>query len=250
MTAESRTIAPAGSQEAIECYAAFPEGPVRGGIIVIHELWGLQEQTRRVADQFASAGYVAFAPDVLTQAGIDPVTGAELERLRYEGTDEERVRAQPRMRDALSAARAPENTAWVVKALIATADALVAVPEVGSRIAVTGFCYGGSLAFELAAADPRVTVALPFYGRAPGRETLSRIDASVLAFYGQDDPPLIEDLPRLIADAEGVGLAFDHVVYPGAKHAFFNDLNPHSYDQGAAEDAYRRALELLERTLG
>ncbi len=241
------TIPLAGSPEPVACYTATPAGPVRGGIIVIHEIWGLQEQTRKIADRFAADGYVAFAPDVLSQAGIDPAVGAELERLRYEADDEERVREQPRLREVFSAARAPENAAWAVGALSAVVDVLAGSPGVGSRIAVTGFCYGGGLAFQLAAADPRVRAALPYYGRAPEREVLARIGAPVLAFYGQDDPPLMEDLPRLIADAEAERMTFDHVVYPGAQHAFFNDLNAHVYDRDAAEDSYRRSLEFLER---
>lgn len=233
--------------DAIECYQAMPDGPPRGGVLVIHEIWGLQDQTRTIADRLADEGHAVFAPDVLSRIGVDPVAGADLERLRFHATDEERTREQPRLRELFSAAYAPDYTAWSVGALQRTLDALAAVTGVGDRLAVVGFCFGGGLAFQLAAADPRVLAAVPFYGRGPDRRTLARIHAPVLAFYGADDEPLMGDLPRLTAEAEAAGVDFDPVVYPGAKHAFFNDLNPIVYDRDAAEDAGTRMHAFIER---
>lgn len=246
MTVERIRIVADEAGTEIDAVLVRPEGEPRGGIVVIHEIWGLQEQTRLIAERLAGEGYVAIAPDVLSNAGVDPVSGAELERLRYEATEEEQLREQPRMREALSAARDPAYTAWAVEALRRAVDALAAEEGVEGRIAATGFCFGGSLAFQLAAADPRIRVTLPFYGRGPDRETLARIRVPILAFYGQDDEPLMEDLPRLVMDARDEDVEFQQVVYPGAQHGFFNDLNPHVYDRAAAEDARARLLAALE----
>ncbi len=233
----------------MDAYVAAPAGEIRGGIIVIHEMWGLQDHTRDVADRFAAEGYLAVAPDVLSNAGIDPSTGAELQRLRYHASEEERVREQPRLRDAFSAARAPEYTAWAISMLRRAVDLLTTTPGVEGRIAVTGFCFGGGLSFQLAATDPRVRASIPFYGAAPDRDTLARIEVPMLALYGSADEPLMATLPKLERDAQDVGADFESVVYPGAKHAFFNDTNVTTYDRAAAADAFVRVLAFLREKL-
>lgn len=235
-----------GSGAAIECFVARPSGQPIGAVIVIHEVWGIQEQTRSIARRLAGDGFIAIAPDVLSEIGVDETAGADLERLRFHATDEERHREQQRLRDLFSAAFAPEYTAWAVSALSKVVDAALAMDGIEGRVAVTGFCFGGSLAWQLVAADERVLAAIPFYGRGPDRSALDRIRVPVLAIYGGLDQPLMDDLPRLTADAEAAGVVMETVVYPDAEHAFFNDLNPAVHDADAAADAYVRLVAQLE----
>lgn len=243
MTGSTITI-PVGDEQ-IEAYLAEPAGPVRGGIVVIHEIWGMQDHFRDIAERFAALGYVAIAPDVLSHAGIDPAAGAELARLRFEAGEEERTREQPRLRDAFSATRSPDYNAWAVAALRAVVDRLADTPGVDGRIAVTGYCFGGGLSFQLAAADDRIRAALPYYGRAPEPAVLAEISAPVLAFYGSLDDPLMATLPQLESDAAATGLDFRAVVYEGARHAFFNDTNTTTYDEHAASNSWRQSLDFL-----
>lgn len=238
-----------GGRDQLEAYLVTPSGEVNGGVVVIHEIWGMQDHFRDVADRFADLGYVAIAPDVLSRVGIDPASGAELARLRFEATEEERSREQPRLREAFSASQAPEYTAWAVTALQAVVDVVAGAAGVDGRIAVTGYCFGGGLSFQLAAADDRIRAAIPYYGRAPEPDTLARITAPVLAFYGSLDEPLMATLPQLRADAAAAGVEFEAVVYDGAKHAFFNDTNATTYDADAAADSWRRSTEFLARHL-
>lgn len=233
----------------IDVFRAVPEGRPRGAIIVIHEIWGLQEQTRSIARRLAGDGYLAIAPDVLSHIGVDEAAGLELLHLRFEADDEERHREQQRMRDLFSAAFAPDYTAWAVAALTRVVDETIDLDGVDGRLAVTGFCFGGGLAWQLVAADPRVRLAIPFYGRGPDRAALDRIRVPVLAIYGGLDQPLMDDLPRLVADADAAGVAVETVVYPDAQHAFFNDLNPVVHDADAAADAYARVLAALGTVL-
>ena len=116
--------------------------------------------------------------------------------------EEVRTAAQPRMREAMSGLRAPEFAGWAVGALRGAVDWLEAQPGVGQRIAVTGFCFGGTYSFALAAADPRVRAAVPFYGTAPAPEEIAKIQAPVLALYGSEDRALMDALP---ARAHGHG---------------------------------------------
>ena len=128
-------------------------------------------------------------------------------------------------------------------ALRATLDWLEAAGA-GARLAVTGFCFGGTYAFALAAADDRVRAVVPFYGTAPGADDIARIQAPVLAIYGEQDPALIDALPTVTAAMADAGVDFESVVYPGAAHAFFNDTGLR-YDADAAADAWRRATAFL-----
>ena len=118
------------------------------------------------------------------------------------------------------------------------------------RIAVTGFCFGGSYAFALAAADDRVRAAVPFYGSAPDSAALHDIRCPVLAFYGAHDERITGDLPRVKAELADAGVAFTPVVYPDAGHAFFNDTNSSGYRAADAADAWSRTLRFLEESLG
>src|SRR3954466_8176073 len=86
----------------IPLYRADPEGEPRGGVVVIHEVWGLVDHIKDVADRFAAEGYLTVAPDILSNVGLPPEVGAELQSLLFGGDDAARSEAQPRLREKLS----------------------------------------------------------------------------------------------------------------------------------------------------
>ncbi|GAA4395755.1 dienelactone hydrolase family protein [Tsukamurella soli] len=225
-------------------YRADPaSGPIRGAVIVIHEIWGLVGQIESVADRLAAEGYVGIAPDLFSSFGLTPEVGAQIEQLMFHGTEEDRARAQPLLREKAAPARSPEFAARAVPALVELVDALVA--EGTAPVFVTGFCFGGTYAFALAAADRRIAGAAPFYGIAPEHADLSAIACPVLAFYGGTDARVTGTLPQLTEAMAEAGVEFSPVVYPEAGHAFFNDTNPVMYQPDAAADAWTRLLEFL-----
>ena len=230
-------------------YVATPSGPVRGGLVVIHEIWGLQDHITDVADRLAAEGYLAVAPDLLSHVGLVPAVGAELLRLRNSADPAEQTRAQPAMRERMAPIQTPEFARWAVQALRHTVDHLQSQPGVAGRVGVIGFCFGGSYAFALAAADDRIGVAVPFYGSPPEQTEIAAIGCPVLAFYGDQDQRLMESLPSVTEAMATAGVDFTAQVYPGVGHAFFNDTNPHSYDVTAAEDAWQRTLTALQAAL-
>jgi carboxymethylenebutenolidase len=230
-------------------YDAEPTGPVRGGLVLIHEIWGLVEHIKDVADRFAEQGYRVLAPDLLTRAGVPPEVGQELLRLRTSPDPEEQTRVQPMLREKMAPIQAPEYGAWALAALGHTVDYLAEQSGVIGRVAVTGFCFGGSYSFALAAADPRIRVAIPFYGAPPELADVGRIVCPVLAFYGDQDTRLIESLPDVTEAMAAAEVDFTAQVYPGVGHAFFNDANPHAYDAAAAADAWSLTLSALKRNL-
>ena len=95
---------------------------------------------------------------------------------------------------------------------------------------VVGFCFGGTYAFALAAADPRLRAAVPFYGNFPENADPATIGCPVLAFYGEDDHGITDGVPELESRMEQAGVDFTARVYHGVGHAFFNDTSPSKYN--------------------
>jgi len=230
----------------LSAYRAEPTGTPKGGIVLIHEIWGLVDHIKNVADRYAAEGYLVIAPDILSGVGITPEAGLELMAIVTSPDEAKRLDAQPRLREAFAPIHQPAFAAYAVPALRSVVDVLAAEPGIDGRIAVTGFCFGGTYSFALAAADHRVRAAMPFYGQAPA--DLTTIGCPVLAFYGENDPPLITALPGVVEAAAAAGLDLTIQVYPGAGHAFFNDTS-RAYVPEAAADAWTRGLAFLEATL-
>jgi carboxymethylenebutenolidase len=226
-----------------------PARAPRGALIVIHEIWGLVDHIKQVADRFAAKGYLVLAPDLLSEVGIDAHLGAELQAIMQNPDPEKRNAGQPLLREKMAPLQAPEFAAFAVGALTKSVDYLARQPGVDGRIAVTGFCFGGTYAFALAAADPRVRAAVPFYGTPPALDQVGAIKAPVLALYGATDERLMNSLPEVTTAMADAGVDFTAKVYEGAGHAFFNDTNPYSYNAEAASDAWGRVLDFLERSL-
>ncbi|GAB3923087.1 hypothetical protein GCM10011575_00450 [Microlunatus endophyticus] len=243
----STAQAEAGSE--VDVYKAVPTGEIKGGLIVIHEIWGLVDHIKDVADRFAAQGYVAYAPDILSKAGITPQAGKELSELVSHPDEKVRVAAQPRFRELMAPAQDPAYGAWAVGALSAVVDDLAAQPGVDGRIGVVGYCFGGSYSFALAATDDRIKAAVPYYGAPPDQISVANITCPVLAIYGEDDERLISGLPEVTKRLQDAGVDFTSKVYPGAGHAFFNDTSSR-YDAEAAADAWTLTLDFFARHLG
>ena len=183
--------------------------------MLIHEIWGLVPHIRDIADRYAAEGYLVLAPDLLSDAGITPEIGAELAALRHEPDEEKRLQGQALLREKFAVMNEPAFAAEAITKLRLVVDALAAEPGIDGRIAVTGFCFGGTYSFALAAADPRVRAAIPFYGASPDAASVARIAAPVLALYGEDDPRIMAALPQTRIDMAAAGVDFTDRVYPG-----------------------------------
>ena len=233
----------------VRAYRAEPSGPPKGGIIVIHEIWGLVDHITGIADRFAAAGYLAVAPDLLSDVGVTPEVGAELHHLMNVADEATKTAAQPYMREKMGPLHAPDFAATALTKLRLILDELEETPGIVGRIAVTGFCFGGTYAFALAADDDRLRAAIPFYGNAPDPDGISDIHCPILAFYGIEDLRLMDDLPRVTTQMAENEIPFEPVVYPDAGHAFFNDTNPRTYRASDAADAWAKTLAFLAKRL-
>jgi carboxymethylenebutenolidase len=107
---------------------------------------------------------------------------------------------------------------------------------------------GGGLAALLACEEPELSGAAVFYGNAPSAEKVAKIACPVIAFYGAKDQRVNASIPGFVEAMRAAGKPFEHHIYEGAGHAFFNDDAP-SYEVKAARDAFARLLAFFSSAL-
>src|SRR5260370_4416570 len=158
----------------VNCFIAYPEVKDKAtAVIVIHEIFGLTDWARTVADQLAESGYVGIAPDLLAGAGPGGGGTAEL------GGNDAAVKAIRNL--------PPDQ---ITADLNAAADYLKNLPACNGKIVVGGFCWGGGEAFRYATNNKDLKAAFVFYGTPPAKEEdLARISCPVYDFYGRHDAP-------------------------------------------------------------
>ncbi|HEX4774069.1 MAG TPA: dienelactone hydrolase family protein [Candidatus Saccharimonadales bacterium] len=227
-------------------YLATPAGKIKGGLIVIHEVWGLTDHIKDVADRLTKEGYLALAPDLMHEAGITEMATDQLAEDLF--NPEKRNQVQPQLRALMTPLHQPDFAEHTLAKLKVCFDYLY--QKADGKVAVIGFCFGGTYSFSLAATEPRLKLALPFYGHADmSVEDLRRIACPVRAFYGANDERLMAALPELKAKMKQAGVDFKTHVYPSAGHAFFNDTNKFAYNEPAAKDAWQKLLAYLQESL-
>lgn len=216
-----------------------------GGLIVIHEVWGLNDHIKKVADRFAKEGFLVYAPDLLSHTGIEEKVSSQLQQDLF--NPEKRNEVQPKMRELMSPLQEPDFATNTVKSLEAIFNDLYNNPLTNKKVAILGFCFGGTYSYNLAVSEPRLLAAVPFYGHADQSvEELSKIQAPIMAFYGEKDEALISKLPELENKMNEAKVDFNYQVYSDCGHAFFNDSNPYAYNKAAADDAWNKTITFLK----
>ena len=194
----------------------------RGGVLVIHENRGLTPHIRTIPPRLAADGYTALAIDLLSEEG---------------GTA-----SLPSEGDATAAlGNAPAER--LIADLRAGLDELERRAP-GAPLAVIGFCFGGGMTWQLlAAGEPRLAAAVPFYGPFPaGADLAGSPDAAVLGIYAGLDSRVNGTRDAAEAALTAAGLPHELRVFDGVDHAFFNDTGPR-YDAAAATAAYQAMLD-------
>lgn len=229
----------------IPVYRAEPERRCKGGIILIHEVWGLTSHIKDVADRLAAEGYLVLAPNLLSDTDIERHITPDMPKDLF--NPKTRNEVQPKVRALTAPIQTPEFAKATVDKLEAVFDCLYEENGAHQKVAVMGFCFGGTYSFSLAVAEPRLSAAVPFYGHADQSvEELRGIACPLLYFLGETDENLITKLPALEERLHEAAVDVTIQVYEGCGHAFFNDTNPYAYNEKAALDAWRRTLEFLD----
>ena len=229
---------PSGRFE-ITGYLVKPKGASRHpGVIVIHENRGLNEHIRDVARRFASEGFVALAPDLLSRVG-----GTGNTARRPAGPVEE-ADESGRTAGGVTEAIASLPLYGVIDDLKASFEFLEKQPTVeATHISSVGFCWGGWRSFTLATALPKLNKAVVFYGSSPD-SGFEKVQASVLAHYAETDARITGNAIWTKKMMDSANKKFQYYIYPKSDHAFFNDTG-NRYNAEASKVAWQRTLEFL-----
>jgi carboxymethylenebutenolidase len=191
----------------LQCFVVYPEVKDKApAVLVIHEIFGLSDWARTVADQLAAAGYIAIAPDLVS--GLAPGGGGTAE---FSG------------RDAVTKAVSGLPPAQVASDLDAAADYVKGLPAANGRLFVAGFCWGGGQSFRFATTRPDLKAAFVFYGPPPPAAAMAAIGCPVYGFYGGNDSRITSTVPSTTELMGKAGKAYFPVIYTGAGHGFMRD---------------------------
>lgn len=230
----------------IPAYRAAPQKPKDKApvLLVVHEIFGVHEHIKDVCRRFAKLGYFAVAPDLFVRQG-DATQIADMKELQ-----QKIVSKTP---DAQVAADLDATVAWA--STQSHADT--------SRLAITGFCWGGRITWLYAAHQPRLKAGVAWYGKLMGDKDANRplypldlvgsLKAPVLGLYGGKDQgiPLesVEQMKQALAQSSNaIAKRCELHVYPEAGHAFAADYRP-SYRKADAEDGFQRLQKWLSAAL-
>ncbi|WP_131787709.1 dienelactone hydrolase family protein [Protofrankia symbiont of Coriaria ruscifolia] len=234
MSRETVTLSTADGP--MEAFVAHPVGRPRGGVVVAQEAFGLTDYIVDVCDRFATAGWRAIAPALFHRAG-SPV-------FPYDG---DFTAIRPTMQTL--------NSLDILEDVDASMALLADEGTAVGRIAVVGFCMGGTVA-TIAAVHRPLGAAVSFYGgglaegrfgEAPLIEIAPRLQAPWLGLFGDRDQSIpVEQVEAIRSAAQDAPAPTKIVRYPDAGHGFHCDARPAAYNAAAAEDAWARTLTWLE----
>ncbi len=249
-----RTLAQLSAPEA---QGKFP------GIVVIHEVYGLNNQIRRVAKRYAEQGFVVLAPDLFSRFGetmsekniehaMRPLWAIPPERRRDPNMIEELMKTMSdtdrKVMEIVYLGR-EQLEKELLTDLVACRDFLQSQSNVNpNKLGVTGFCFGGGMAYQISTLHPFAATCV-FYGANPKPlESVANISGPVLAFYAGEDEGVNHGVPELVGAMIKYRKDFQLKIYKGMNHAFFNETRP-VYNKEAADDAWGKAISFFKKHL-
>lgn len=202
--------------------------PVGGGagVILIHEFWGVNEQIKKTADKISAEGYLVLAVDL------------------YNGKIAQNVDEAKKMKDEVTDEHALEQIRRAILELEKNG-----VPA--NKIAVWGFCFGGSIAFKSAVENLGAGAYVIYYGSmiTEQKEILEKIQKPVLGIFGGQDQGIpttkVESMKKML---DLLGKKNETYIYPNAGHAFANETRE-SYNPADAKDAWEKTMAFLTKYL-
>jgi carboxymethylenebutenolidase len=220
-----------GNRE-VNSLVIYPESKKKAtAVVVIHEIFGVSDWIQQLTDELAEAGYIAIAPDLLS--GMGPNGG---------GTADVATKGGNAVGQAIRDLPPDQITAD----LNAVADYVSKLPAANGKVAVTGYCWGGTQSFRFAMNRPSLKAAFVFYGSTPGSNAqgqpyavdkagIERIKAPVYGFYAENDMRVNATLPPTREAMETMKKAWKEVTYAGAGHGFMRAGEPNAPEPKAPE---------------
>jgi carboxymethylenebutenolidase len=215
----------------VQAFVVYPEVKNKASVVIlIHEIFGLSDWAKEMADELAAEGFIVIAPDLLSGYGPNG------ESKQYTDID-----AAVKAVSALDAG-------VVLADLDAAADYGKKLPAANGKIAVAGFCWGGGKSFDFAAHRKDLSAAFVFYG--PGPANVSTITAPVYGFYAGNDARIGATVPATTEAMKAAGKFYEPVTYDGAGHGFMrageDPGNTVAGNKTAREQGFARMVKLLK----
>ena len=195
-------------------------------VIVIHENRGLVPHIRDVTRRMAKEGFLSLAPDALSPLGGTPDdisnVGEMFKQLNSEQT---------------------------TKNFVAAVKYLKTHPLSTGKVGCTGFCWGGAMTNQVAVNAPDLDAAVPYYGRQPSSEDITRIKAPIMAHYAENDQGINAGIQAFEEALKKNNKEYQIFIYEGTGHAFNNDTNQERYNEKAAKLAWQRTVAFFRDKL-
>jgi carboxymethylenebutenolidase len=220
----------------VDAYIVYPEVSAKAPVVlVIHEIFGLSDWAQLAADEFAAAGYIAIAPDLLSGKGPNGGGTKTMES------------------NAIGQAIRDLPADQITADLNAVANYALKQPAANGSLYVAGFCYGGGQSFRFGTNRPDLKAAFVFYGTPPDDASLVRIKAPVYGFYGGNDARVTATVEPEKGKMKDAGKTYDPVVYEGAGHGFMRggedpttQAPTHAADVKARDEAWKKLKTLIK----
>lgn len=224
----------------VKCFVGYPEVKTKAtAVVLIHEIFGLSDWMRGMVDQFAAAGYVVIAPDLLTGlgpngGGTESLGGADGARAKIGGLPALQVNAD----------------------LDACVDYVKKLPACNGKVVVGGFCWGGGKTLVYAMHNPDIKAGLPFYGTPSAKDLtdtkgeFSAIKAPIYGFYGGNDARINTTIPDTTAKMLNAGKTYEPVTYEGAGHGYMRAGEPEDAspeNKKARDESWTRIKAILSK---
>ncbi len=219
-----------GGGTPIRTWVVYPERKEKAGVVIlVHEIFGLSDWLRGVADQVARDGFIAVAPDLVS--GMGPNGGGTASA----GSRDDVVALVRNLTPEMATARLDAVRAWAVQQ-----------PSANGKSATVGFCWGGGRSFSYAVTQPALSAAVVYYGTPPETADLAKVKAPVLGFYGGDDSRVTATVAPAEAEMKKLGKSYEPHVFDGAGHGFLRAQE----DRGGANlkatrEAWPRTIAFL-----
>jgi carboxymethylenebutenolidase len=216
----------------VQAFVVYPEVSKKVPVVVlIHEIFGLSDWAKEMADELAAAGYIVIAPDLLSGMGPNGGNSDSFTSM-----------------DATTKAVSGLNADQVLADLDAAADYAKKIPSSNGTFVTAGFCWGGGKSFAFATHRKDLAAAFVFYGPPPSE--FATITAPVYGFYAGNDNRINATIPATTDAMKAAGKKYDPVTYDGAGHGFMraaeDPANTNAANKTARDQAFERLTSLLK----
>lgn len=218
--------------DSVMAWVVYPERRDKAAVIVvIHEIFGLSNWVRGVADQLAADGFIAIAPDLLTMKRSGNLTSEW-------------------SRDSATAAIRLLKPEDVQRDLDAVASYGMKLPAATQKYGVVGYCWGGSTSFAHAVHSPSLGAAVVYYGGAPPADQLKAVRAPVLGLYGGEDARVNATIAPADSAMKALGKTYEYQVFAGAGHGFLRAQDgQNGANMNATKQAWPRTVAFFRKNL-